>query len=139
MFVLDTCTVSDFLKHIDPSLNKKVLAHTPQQFFISALTVDEIEYGLSRNLEKAKKYRPLVSAFLKEIGPEHILPVDARVAEAAGKTRAMLAQKGLVVEQYDLLIGVTALVHQMTVVTANVKHFKIIPGVIVENWRQALH
>ncbi len=139
MFVLDTCTVSDFLKHVDPTLNQKILSIPPQQFFISALTIDEMEYGLTRHPDKAKKYRPLITAFLEEIGASRILAVDASVAEQAGKIRATLAIKGLVVEQYDLLIGVTALTHQMTLVTSNVKHFKMIPGLTVENWRSKLH
>ena len=135
MFVLDTCTVSDFLKHIDTALNQKILSFPPERFFISVLTIDEIEYGLARHPDKAKKYRPLISAFLEHIGASHILPVDAEIAERSGKTRAALGKNGLVVEQYDLLIGVTALVHQMTLVTSNIKHFKVIPELTVENWR----
>lgn len=135
MFVLDTCTVSDFLKHVDKGLNRKILATPPRHIFISALTVDEIEYGLSRNPEKAKRYRPLVSEFLAQIGTTHILPIDHSVAQASGEMRAKLSQQGLVVAHYDLLIGVTALINKMVMVTSNSKHFEIIPQLAVENWR----
>lgn len=137
MFVLDTCTVSDFLKHIDPGLNRKILNIPPQHIFISALTVDEMEYGLSRNPVKAKQYRPLVLEFLAQIGAAHVLPIDSDVAKTSGQTRANLSQQGIVVAHYDLLIGVTALVHKMVLVTSNLKHFKMIPGLVVEDWRSA--
>ena len=136
MFLLDTCTVSDFLKHIDSTLNQKMLSHPPQRFFISALMIDEIEYGLSRHTEKAKKYRPLIEEFLQNIGTENILPLDFSIAQTAGKLRASLQAKGLVIEQYDLLIGITAFTHRMTLITSNTKHFSKIPGLSLENWRK---
>ena len=35
---------------------------------------------------------------------------------------------------FDILIGATALHYGLTVVTDNVKHFELMPGVKVENW-----
>lgn len=139
MFLLDTCTISDFLKCIDPILHQRVIATPSQHFFVSALSIDEIEYGLSRNPEKEKKFRPRLSLFLKEITPAHILPIDTAVASEAGRIRGKLSQTGIVIEQYDLLIGVTTLVHGLTMVTSNVKHFSMIPDLPVENWRNTIN
>ena len=38
---------------------------------------------------------------------------------------------------YNLLIGVTALYHNMTLVTNNTKHMSRIEGLKLENWTQA--
>lgn len=136
MYLLDTCTLSDFFKHIDPALNQKILSIPPKHFFISAISVDEVEYGLARQPAKAEKYRPLFELFLKQITPSHVLPVDAKMAAQAGKLRALLSTTGIVLEQYDLLIAVTALYHEMTVVSSNVKHFVKVPNLKLEDWRK---
>lgn len=38
------------------------------------------------------------------------------------------------VGQFDMLIGATALHYGLTVVTDNIKHFSLMPGVKCENW-----
>jgi predicted nucleic acid-binding protein len=39
------------------------------------------------------------------------------------------------VDQFDLLIGATAVHHEMVLVTSNIKHFERIPGLNIENWK----
>lgn len=42
--------------------------------------------------------------------------------------------KGLKLDTIDLLIGSTALLHDVTIVTHNTKHFARIPGLKIEDW-----
>ena len=42
--------------------------------------------------------------------------------------------EGRRIDDFDLLIGVTALQNNLTMVTANVKHLERIPNLIIENW-----
>ena len=42
--------------------------------------------------------------------------------------------EGRRIDDFDLLIGVTALQNNLTMVTANVKHLERIPDLIIENW-----
>ena len=44
---------------------------------------------------------------------------------------------GLMIDNFDLLIGATALSHRMIMVTENVKHLAHIKGLMIENWCQA--
>jgi tRNA(fMet)-specific endonuclease VapC len=37
-------------------------------------------------------------------------------------------------DEFDLLIGVTAIEHKLTLVTDNAKHFSQLEGILVENW-----
>lgn len=62
----------------------------------------------------------------------HIAKVDALVATEFDKLRE---QKRLrKIGRADLLIGCIALVHDATLVTRNLKHFRQIPNLKVENW-----
>jgi predicted nucleic acid-binding protein len=47
-------------------------------------------------------------------------------ARAAGRPR----------EDVDLIIASTVLIHDLTLVTANTKHFDWIPGLKLANWRK---
>ena len=42
--------------------------------------------------------------------------------------------KGMMIENFDLLIGITALVNHLIMVTENTKHICHIPGLKIENW-----
>ena len=53
-----------------------------------------------------------------------------------GDVAAELSLQGLGISAEDLLIAATALQLDMTLVTANTKHFEIIPGLKLENWRR---
>lgn len=62
------------------------------------------------------------------------LPLDEVVAQRAGAERAALLDQGAVVPTVDMLIAATALVHDLTMVTHNVLHFKRVPGLRVIDW-----
>ena len=52
-----------------------------------------------------------------------------------GEIRYSLEHVGKRVDQFDLLIGATAIHHGLTLVTSNTKHFERIEGITIENWR----
>ncbi|MEY2975943.1 MAG: hypothetical protein RLZZ435_80, partial [Cyanobacteriota bacterium] len=47
--------------------------------------------------------------------------------------------KGLLITPIDLFIGATALHHEYTLITANIKHFQNIPNLKLENWKEPAH
>lgn len=55
------------------------------------------------------------------------LPVDAAIADRAGRLIYQYARKGITLALPDTLIGATALVHVLTLATTNVRHFPF-PG-----------
>lgn len=61
-----------------------------------------------------------------------IFPVDSRAATEFDKLRQHKKLKGI--GRRDLLISCIALAHEATLVTRNVKHFRQVPGLTVENW-----
>jgi tRNA(fMet)-specific endonuclease VapC len=50
------------------------------------------------------------------------------------KERARLESMGRPLDDFDLLIGATAIAHGMTLVTNNTKHFQRLKGIRLEDW-----
>jgi tRNA(fMet)-specific endonuclease VapC len=63
-----------------------------------------------------------------------ILPLGEDEASRAGEILADLELRGASVGIEDVMIGATALVGGLVVVTRNVKHLGRIRGLVVENW-----
>lgn len=61
-----------------------------------------------------------------------VLPFDERAGEHFERLRKDKQAKK--VGRKDLLIGCAALAHGARVVTRNIKDFRLIPGLVVENW-----
>ena len=85
---------------------------------ISAVTVDEIMYGLAR-----KQDAGLQAWFDGFIGRKEVLPVTQTIAYRAGEMRTGFSRRGVVRSQADMLIAATAQIHALTLVTRNVRDF----------------
>jgi tRNA(fMet)-specific endonuclease VapC len=107
---------------------------------VAAGVVSEIEILRGRQdfLLKADSGKALLRAqrllhrsqeFLREIT---ILPVDR--AAAAEFDRLRQNKKLKKIGRADLLIASIALAHRATLVTRNLRHFRQVPGLRVENW-----
>ena len=69
---------------------------------------------------------------VQQIIPDVEMPVLDRAADLWIEARA----GGHPREDVDLIIASTALVHDLTLVTANTKHFDWIAGLKFDNWRE---
>ena len=100
--------------------------------FISEINVAELIFGREYGkLKGGPKYKgQMLEQFIEDI---NVLPV-APVFERYGKEKARLRMAGTPTSDYDLLIGCTAANEDMVMVTQNVKDFKNITGIKIENW-----
>jgi toxin FitB len=118
-FLCDTNIISELVR---PAPNPGVLAwrSTVSILFISAITLDEISYGLT-----AKPNSRVKASFdrLLDISCE-ILPITADMAQLAGELRGKLKLNGQSRSQSDMLIAATAKVYCMTLVTRNIRDFE---------------
>jgi tRNA(fMet)-specific endonuclease VapC len=130
-YLLDTCVVSDFFKKI-PSVINHFQKVSPSQIHISTITYMEIEYGLSLEKTRDRKIRPLWKELIKSI---QVLPFSNLCAIKAAEIRANLKSLGEPIGPYDILIGGSALAHNMMMVTSNMREFKRIKGIFIEDWR----
>jgi tRNA(fMet)-specific endonuclease VapC len=65
-----------------------------------------------------------------------VLPFEEAAARRYGEVRAELERQGTPLGDADLRIGAIALARGFTVVTGNVRHFRRISQLPVENWLQ---
>ena len=130
-YLLDTCTVSDFVKG-QPGVLARIKATSPNQIVVSSITRMEIDYGLALNSARAKKLSPLLDVFF---AVTHTVAFDAPDAHAAAAIRAALKRKGQPIGAYDVLIAGSGVARGLIVVTSNVDEFARVSGLQIENWR----
>ena len=130
-YLLDTCTVSDFVKG-QANVLARVKATPPNLIAVSAATRMEVDYGLALNPVRARMLAPMLDAFFATIAT---LPFDAADAKAAATIRAALKTAGQPIGAYDVLIAGTGLARGLVVVTSNVGEFRRVGGLQVEDWR----
>ena len=114
------------------SLDQKIRQVGWDSCYISEITVAELKYGAELGRRKSMhQHTQELDRFLSHI---HILPIsDVLDLFATEKVRLRLA--GTPAEDnFDLLIGCTAIVHGLYMVTENVKDFKNILNIRIENW-----
>ena len=101
-----------------------------QAIVLSAMSAAELVHGIWR--ATGPRMRARREEFVEEVFAR--IPVRAfslRTARIAGRIDAQNRIKGKVVPTVDLYIGSLAIELQFSVVTANVRHFKLIPGLKV--------
>ncbi len=97
---------------------------------VSVVTLIELAHGAARadtSLRKEKRQQ-FIQELLRAL-PMH--PVTVSLALRVGQIDGENQAKGIRLPLSDLLIGVTALELGYSVATANLRHFKMIPGLSV--------
>jgi len=97
--------------------------------FISEITLAELKYGAELS-ERTDENLRSVNEFAKKIG---ILPVFNSL-DLYAKEKARLKLTGFLVDDFDLLIGCSAVKNGLILVTNNVNHFQRIDNIKIENW-----
>ena len=64
----------------------------------------------------------------------NVIESDEAISEMFGEMKATLEKAGTIIDDADLFIAACAKVHGLALVTNNVKHFKRIKGLKLENW-----
>lgn len=129
MYVLDTNTLSYYFRG-EGRVAERLSSVSPSDVAIPSIVLFEIESGIARSPEATKRRSQLDSA----LSAVEVLPFGRNEARTAAKVRADLEARGKPIGPYDVLIAGTALAHGATLVTRNVREFRRVPGLTVENW-----
>ena len=127
-FLVDTDICSAHLRG-DRSVFSRFMQHTGQ-LSVSAITAGELYSWTLRSKAPPDRLQAL-QQFLMGVA---IMPVDLEVSYQFGVLRANLLDRGQPRMSTDLFIAATALIHGLTLVTHNARHFQNIPGLVVEDW-----
>jgi tRNA(fMet)-specific endonuclease VapC len=129
-YLLDTDICIYILNQGDPKLRKKFQEKAAARLAVSALTEAELYYGALHS-RKAKQNWERVGIFLE---PLEIIPFTSREAMGFAEIKEILFRKGKPIGAIDMMIAATALAHDLTLISNNVKHFTNIPKLKFENW-----
>lgn len=130
-YLLDTSTCVFFLRgKLD--LDQKIKKLGRENFFISEITVLELRYG-AENSDNPIKSHTAVDDFVNGLT---IIPIYSCFRRyAVEKVRLRKIGKPMH-DEFDSLIGVTALENSITLVTDNINDFLNLENIQLENWFQ---
>jgi tRNA(fMet)-specific endonuclease VapC len=133
MLILDSNIISYYLRG-DPQVVPRVQALAPTEVGVPAIVEYELRYGLLRLPQEAAK--PRLAALMQLLQPMQRLPFDSDCAAHAARIRVELEAAGTPIGPHDTLIAATAIRHQATLVTRNVREFSRVSGLQWLNWHE---
>ena len=127
-YLLDTNICIYFLKG-QFEINRRIEEIGEENCYLSEITIAELKYGAESSMQKEKN-RKNNEKFLAKF---KILPVFPAL-DIYAKEKAKLKTIGRIVDDFDLLIGATAIHNNLTLVTRNVKDFVRLNEIVIEDW-----
>lgn len=121
MYLIDSDVLINFLKGEEIAVKTiKKLQNKP--LYISVISVGEILEGLleTKNMKKLSSFKELLKTVTT-------INIDLPIIEKFASLRRYLRQKGSLIDNLDLLIASSCLIHNLTLITNNISHFKRIP------------
>jgi tRNA(fMet)-specific endonuclease VapC len=131
---LDTTFCIDLMRErrrrIEGPATTKLRSLAQFPIYLSVFAACELHAGARMIKKPASELRRLQMflELLEIVLPEPSFPV------AYGEAEAQLRKKGRPIPTMDLLIGITAKVHGMPLLTRDSHHFGKIPGLVVETY-----
>ena len=126
--LLDTDVCIEALRRRSEPLLGHLRRHEPGEVAVSAITEAELTFGA---LKSAAPERNVAAVFLR---PFVILEFERGFVPVYARLRLDLERAGARIGALDLLIAAQAVALGMTVVTNNLREFRRVPGLRVENW-----
>jgi len=97
---------------------------------ISEVTVLELHYG-AENSNNSAKHHNAVDMFLSGLT---VVPITGAI-DIYAKEKVRLRRAGIPLhDEFDLIIGTSAVANDLILVTDNTKHFKNFENIKIENW-----
>lgn len=127
-YLLDTC-ICVFLFRNKYNIEKRLNQIGYKDCYVSEVTLAELRYGAYKS-DRTEQNLDLIERFSEKV---NIVPF-AETIDFYAKEKNRLNKQGTPIEDFDLLIASAASSRKLTLVTDNLKHFKNVQGIVVENW-----
>ncbi len=105
-----------------------------EPFRISQITVAELYYGAY----KSQRVRQNLEALEELKQTVQILPITEDLLRLFGELKADVKKRGKSIENFDLMIGVNAILHGLTLVSNDHVFDLLAPQLKTENWSTAI-
>lgn len=135
MYVLDT-DVLTLLFHNHPRLQQNVIGHLTDDVCVTVVSVEEQLMGWYSRVRRAKQVQMLADAYGRLAESVKLLSdfkILAFSVPAIYRYQALQALK-LGVKKTDLRIAAITLEHAGILVTRNLRDFRRVPGLVIEDW-----
>ncbi|MEI6728688.1 MAG: type II toxin-antitoxin system VapC family toxin [bacterium] len=130
MYLLDTNIVS-YLQAGRTSVAQKVTTKEAGEIAICGPVLAELYFGAYLNPIKEKI---LIEKYQQVERICQVYDFGSLEAKTFAKLKAELTITGRIIEDFDLMIASICLANDLILVTHNLKHFKNISGLKVEDW-----
>ena len=131
-YMLDTNICIYAIKHKPEQVFIRLQEHDPIDICISSVTYAELVHGVEKS-KAIEKNRVALALLLANI---EIMNFDSLAAESYGKVRADLEKRGTPIGPLDMIIAGDAKSLGYTIVTNNIKEFKRVKDLKLENWTE---
>ena len=128
--MLDTNTCIALIKRKPIYALQKFSKYQVGDIGISAVTLAELRYGVSKSQHQAKNQAALDEFML----PLEVAAFDERATAAYGVLRAALEKRGTPIGPLDTMIAAHALSLGVTLVTNNTREFNRVTGLTAVDW-----
>jgi tRNA(fMet)-specific endonuclease VapC len=133
VYMLDTNVCIYIRRERPPEVLRRFKGLPPGSTGLSIITFGELCFGARKSQDPQRTLSVLDE--LVTLIP--VLPLNKATGEAYGTIRHDLTRRGEVIGNNDLWIAAHALSLDMTLVTNNVREFKRVGGLKIENWTLA--
>lgn len=127
-YLLDTNICIYYIKGLH-DLKSRFRDVGPKNCFISEITLAELKFGVAKSQAKDKNQKALDN-FLTGV---QILPIFPAL-DVYAEEKARLQTSGNIIDDFDLLIGATAVSFDLIMVTNNTSHFDRIEKIKLDDW-----
>jgi tRNA(fMet)-specific endonuclease VapC len=127
-YLLDTDWAIHYLNG-HPNIVRRLNSLSDQGCAVSVISLAELYEGVYFSSNPTGNAQAL-NDFLRGMT---VLGIDDETCKIFGQQRGRLRAQGKVVGDFDLLIGVTGLRYELTVLTNNRRHFELISGLVLES------
>ena len=128
-YLLDTNIIIYVLKR-RPAEVLKIFNTNASRMAISSITLSELIYGAEKSPNVSKNLE-VIEEFISHLD---ILPYDAKASQHYGQIKAALERKGEIIGENDIHIAAHAISQGLTLVTNNLREFKRVANLALENW-----
>lgn len=125
-YLLDTNILSELVRpQPDPGVVNWVLAHADPLYHLSVVSLSELQFGISRLPpgQRRDRMQAWLAHDLSQRFADRCLGVDEAVALRCGQLRADRQTRGAPLHVADGLIAATAAIHDLVLVTRNIRDF----------------
>jgi len=127
--MLDTDVTSYVFTHRAQQVRRRFLAFSVGDIAISAITAGELVFGFQ--MTSSERIRRAVE---RALGALVVAPFDRAASDAYGEVRSALYRRGTLIGPNDMLIAAHAISLDLPLATNNMREFRRVPGLRVENW-----